>query len=199
MNLFENQSDLTQALDHLYEFINHNTPVDHHSIAKTLRENGYVEPMWGKRFFRAIAHAIQAGDARTIEDVYLELKAHPAMRLGGAQSFTDNLEDALQFIGGTIHLAHYDGKKWLEHQPHQPVPISGVWVVYEVTANPDAILWSTAGLRIMARSQPEIADKIKDILEEYGYQQEIVLETSAVRITDVHLYDSEDDEEEYTR
>jgi hypothetical protein len=198
INLFEAQSDLATALDHLDDYINNNTPVDHHAIAAALRRSGYVEPMWGTKFFRALNHPVKAGnESSTVEDYFAMFKAQPAMRLEGAESFCDNLEDALQFVSGTIHLAHYQDK-WVEHQPHHVVDsIVGLWVVYEVTAPAASVLWSTKGLRIMAQSQPEIAARIAGILEEYGYQNEICIDTKSARIVDLHLYDSEDDEDEY--
>jgi hypothetical protein len=198
IDLVEAHSDLAMVLVHLDEYINQNTPVDHYVIAAVLRRNGYVEPMWGNRFFRALSHPVTAGDGSTVADYFAKLKADLPMRLGGAESFCDNLEDALQFVGGTIHLAHYDHRKWIEHQPHHVVnSTTGVWAVYEVAAPATSVLWSTKGLRIMAHSQPELADRIEAILEEYGYQQEICLDTNHARIVDVHLYDSADHEEEY--
>lgn len=198
INLFEGQSDLALALDHLDEYINQNIEVDHHAISAALHRNGYVEPKWGDVFFRAISHPIKAGDASTVADYFAKLKAQPALRLGGAQSFCDNLADALQFVTGSIHIAHYDHRKWVEHQPHHVVsPITGVWAVYAVTAPATAVLWSTKGLRMMAKSNPEIASRITQILEEYGYQQEICLDTKSARVIDLHLYDSADDEDEY--
>lgn len=195
--MFESQSDLAIALDHLDDYINNNSRVDHHAIAATLRRSGYVEPKWGTKFFRALNHPAKAAEGSTVEDYFEMLKAQPAMRLANAESFCDNLEDALQFVSGTIHLAHYDDK-WVEHQPHHVVDsVVGLWVVYEVTAPAASVLWSTKGLRNMAKSHPDVAPRIAAILEEYGYQNEICLDTKSARIVDLHLYDSEEDEDEY--
>ncbi len=194
-------NELTSALTTLCKYVMDNVTVDHFAISKTLHKYGYVERKWGNRFYRALSHTDEyAGDV-SLGEYVAYLRKHPHFEKGDAEGFCDNIHNTIDYIGGCIHINNYYNGVWLHHTEDTPFnDLKSIWVVYEVTAPTEAILWSMDALKdFIPKLDEEQAKLVKYFLEHYGHDHEIVIDTNHVTIIDVHLYDSTEHELEYNR
>lgn len=196
-------TNLDEYLSELAAYIMHLQYPDFHAIHASLVLSGYAEPITQTTFFRALSHIPKANNGETLGDLYQKAKNGSLFDMGRIQSFTVSLEKAIEFIGGQIHTNN-GGTNWPVHRLNSPAKsVTNMFLVYEMTAPCDAIMFSMQGLRKFVENlDGSGAEELRDALSDYfgggyGSDEEVWLDTSMMKIADVHFYDSESHEEEY--
>lgn len=194
-----NASPLDATLQRIADYILHNAPNEHmREDAATLHAHGYAEVVTQTTFFRALSHDITDQDRarfETIGALFKAIRAEPRMLMNQEpQGFTTSLESALEFVHGNEYYTH--------HQPHYDrLPLTerahSIWVVYEVQAPRESILFSMRGLdRLLDTLPPSTATKalhtaLHDVQFGYLSDDEVVLDFGPqCRIVGLSLYDS---------
>lgn len=187
----ESTDDISVIVKSLHDHIMWKGEVNHHQIATVLRAHGYKEPIWGHKFFRAHYYRpnqLSGSDIATYSDAYQFIRQNPQFEAGGPRSACDSLPRAMDVIDGLISMIHHNKPTLEMDTPIEEV--YHVWAIYELKTSSQP-LWSMRGLtEWVSRNglDPELKKLIQQCLDEYGYQDEIMLDTSDVKVIDVHPF-----------
>lgn len=196
----ESHDAVDAAMNELGDYIRHNAHTDLAAAANVLKSAGYVEPFKAGTYYRVIFHDITAEDRQkfmTMGEVYDAIKANPRYELGrGVEGFTTSYENAEEFARG--QLWHTDREN-LAH--HEDVLLSNLgerhWsivMIYEVAAPAEAIVLSMRGLQGLLKVTPpgpghdNLNRGLNDQWDGYSRDDEVMIDTGAVRVIGVHLY-----------
>lgn len=187
----------------LHKYVMDNCQLDQQKVSSALVDLGYREVVKASHFFRGLYHTPE--QTETIEQFFTRHRDGDLLRMDCPQGCCERLGQAMDYIGGTIHLTRYLDGVWPEHRPEtilnpENTP-QAVYIVYEVTAPQGAILWSMEGLKDFAKLYTHDAsiEPLREALDVYGHDHEIMLDFSEATLVNTYLYDSEQHEIEYNR
>lgn len=196
--LDETPNELDATLNDIANYIIHLEDINFKNAHRILVKHGYKEIVPAGTYFRALSHEITEQDRarfKTMKDMLPSLQREIRMDIKGPEGFTTSLENAAHFAMGNMFYQYDNWENSPQYQPSKNISdIKSIWLIYEVVAPQNSILFSMKGLNAFLKTVPNGPGKaallvaINDIWDGYPGDDEVIIDTRGISVRQVHIH-----------